>query len=164
MSVFMSPDGAPFYGGTYFPNEERGGMPSFPRVLSAVAEAYRERRDDIVRNSSRVIEAIESRSQSRVSVEPIDRTLFHSAFGALSPELDWQRGGLGLQPKFPQPMLHEFLLSHASLQGNGDCSRIRRSDSHEDGEWRDLRPSRRRVPPLLGRCCLVGASFRKDAL
>ena len=119
MSVFLSPDGKPFYGGTYFPNEDRGGMPSFPRILTAVAEAYRERRDEIEQSSTRIVNAISSQSNARMSVEPIAQAMFHSAYRHLAPEFDWQHGGIGLQPKFPQPMMYELLLTHAELQGNG---------------------------------------------
>ena len=119
MSVFLSPDGKPFYGGTYFPNEDRGGMPSFPRILTAVAEAYRERRDEIEQSSTRIVNTISSQSSARMSVEPIAQAMFYSAYRHLAPEFDWQHGGIGLQPKFPQPMMYEFLLTHAELQDNG---------------------------------------------
>ena len=122
MSVFMTPEGVPFYGGTYFPNNDRGGMPSFPRVLTSVADAYRERYADVVSNAAKVVDAIESQTRPRKSIEPITRSLFQSAYRHLSPQFDWQRGGIGLQPKFPQPMLFEFLLTHAALQGNSESS------------------------------------------
>ena len=118
MSVFLSPDGAPFYGGTYFPNEDRGGMPSFPRVLAAVAEAYRDRRDEIAKSAARIVNTISSQTRARMSIEPIAQSMFHSAYRHLAPEFDWQNGGIGLQPKFPQPMMYEFLLTHSKLQGN----------------------------------------------
>ena len=118
MSVFLSPDGRPFYGGTYFPNEDRGGMPSFPRILTAVAEAYRDRRNEVDASSHRIVNAISSQSRARMSVEPIEQSMFHSAYRHLAPEFDWQNGGIGLQPKFPQPMLYEFLLTHSALQKN----------------------------------------------
>ena len=118
MSVFMSPDGAPFYGGTYFPSEDRGGLPSFPRILTAVAEAYRDRRGEIAESAARVVNAISSQSRARMSIEPIEQSMFHSAYRHLAPEFDSQNGGIGLQPKFPQPMLYEFLLTHSELQGN----------------------------------------------
>ncbi len=124
MSVFLTPDGVPFYGGTYFPSDDRGGMPSFPRVLQSVSDAYHHRRADIAQNGKRVVDAIESQTRPRLSVEPIAASLFQSAYRHLKLEFDWQRGGLGLQPKFPQPMLYEFLLSHAALQGNEDASRF----------------------------------------
>ncbi len=118
MSVFLSPDGAPFYGGTYFPSEDRGGMPAFPRVLNAVAEAYRDRRGEITQNASRIINAIATQTRPRMSIEPITASMFDSAYRHLVPEFDWQNGGIGLQPKFPQPMIYEFLLTHSVLQSN----------------------------------------------
>ena len=118
MSVFLSPDGAPFYGGTYFPSEDRGGMPSFPRVLHAVAEAYRDRRGEIRENANRIVNAIASQTRARMSIEPISATMFDSAYRHLAPEFDRQNGGIGLQPKFPQPMIYEFLLTHSALQNN----------------------------------------------
>ncbi len=118
MSVFITPDGSPFYGGTYFPNDDRGGMPSFPRVLVAVAEAYRDRRGEIAQSSARILNAISSQSRARMSIEPIAQSMFRSAYRHVAPEFDWQNGGIGLQPKFPQPMLYEFLLTHSALQNN----------------------------------------------
>ena len=118
MSVFLSPDGAPFYGGTYFPSEDRGGMPSFPRVLAAVAEAYRDRRGEIAESANRIVNTISAQSRARMSIEPIEQSMFHSAYRYLAPEFDWQNGGIGLQPKFPQPMMYEFLLTHSKLQSN----------------------------------------------
>ncbi len=118
MSVFLSPDGSPFYGGTYFPHEDRGGMPSFPRVLTAVADAYRNRRSDVMQNAMQVVSAIASQTQARSSIEPFIESMFHSAYRHVAPEFDWQNGGIGMQPKFPQPMLYEFLTAHSQLQGN----------------------------------------------
>ena len=118
MSVFLSPDGAPFYGGTYFPNQDRGGMPSFPSVLIAASDAYRDRRGEITQSAARVVHAISSQSRARMSIEPITHSMFHSAYRHLAPEFDWQNGGIGLQPKFPQPMVYEFLLTHSALQNN----------------------------------------------
>ena len=121
MSVFLTPDGEPFYGGTYFPNDERGGMPSFPRVLQSVYDAYRNRRADILGNSTRLVEAIRSRTQAQRSIEPITSALFSNAFRMLSADFDDIRGGTGLQPKFPQPTLYEFLLAHDTTSGNTDA-------------------------------------------
>ena len=121
MSVFLTPNGEPFYGGTYFPNDERGGMPSFPRVLKSVYDAYRNRRSDVVGNSARLVEAIRSRTEAHRSIEPITRALFHNAYRTLSADFDDIRGGTGLQPKFPQPTLYEFLLAHAVTAENQDA-------------------------------------------
>ena len=121
MSVFLTPDGEPFYGGTYFPNDERGGMPSFPRVLQAVYDAYRNRRSDIVGNGTRLVQAIRSRTAAHRSIEPITSALFSNAYRVLSADFDDIRGGTGLQPKFPQPTLYEFLLAHGVTASNVDA-------------------------------------------
>ena len=121
MSVFLTPDGEPFYGGTYFPNDERGGMPSFPRVLQSVHDAYQNRRGDIVGNGARLVEAIRSRTQAHRSIEPMTSALFSNAYRLLSADFDDMRGGTGIQPKFPQPTLYEFLLAHAMTAGDADA-------------------------------------------
>ncbi|MGE0057906.1 MAG: thioredoxin domain-containing protein, partial [Dehalococcoidia bacterium] len=58
MTVFLTPEGMPFYGGTYYPPEDRGGMPGFPRLLTAVLDAYRNRRSDLEEQAGRIVEAI----------------------------------------------------------------------------------------------------------
>ena len=121
MSVFLTPQGEPFYGGTYFPNDERGGMPSFPRVLQSVHDTYRTRRADIATNTSHVLRTLRSQTAAHHSIEPITNALFHNAFRNLSADFDDINGGTGLQPKFPQPMLYEFLIAHASTSGNDDA-------------------------------------------
>ena len=112
MTVFLTPDGRPFYGGTYFPPEDRGGLPSFPRVLQSVAHAFTTRRGDILGNSSRVIGAIQAQSAPRRSAEPLEHDLLSHGFLGMIHDADRINGGFGLQPKFPQPMVHEFLLRY----------------------------------------------------
>ena len=108
MTVFLTPDGEPFFAGTYFPNEDRHGMPSFRRILLAVAEAWRDRRDDILGQGKRVVEAI-SRS-TEASTEPLTEELVRSAFDGLRRAFDPEWGGFGSAPKFPQPMTLDLLL------------------------------------------------------
>ena len=113
MTVFLSPDGTPFYGGTYFPPEDRGHMPGFPRVLTSVAEAYRTRRSEIERSAAQLREALQRQVAARGD-QYLGPELLGQATRALLPQIDWQEGGLGGAPKFPQPMAFEFLLrSHA---------------------------------------------------
>ena len=122
MSVFLTPEGEPFYGGTYFPNDERGGLPSFPRVLASVHEAYVNRRGEVAVNVSQVVESIKSQTAVRSSIEPITDALLWDAYRSLRQGFDVERGGTGLQPKFPQPMLYEFLLAHGKLAGNDEAT------------------------------------------
>ncbi len=120
MTVFMTPDGRPFFGGTYFPNEDRGGLPSFPNILQAVSEAYHdpERRDQLLSTSSNVVSRIQSLAAVRQSQEPLTNDLVDNAALAFQREFDPQNGGMGMQPKFPQPMDYELLLRHWKRTGD----------------------------------------------
>ena len=120
MTVFLTPEGRPFYGGTYFPPEDRGGLPSFPRVLHSVADAFRTRRGDILGNSSRVIGAIQAQSAPRRGEGPLDHELLDHASLVVISDADRRNGGFGLQPKFPQPMVHEFLLRYWKQTNSAD--------------------------------------------
>ncbi len=111
MTVFLTSDGKPFYGGTYFPPEDRGGMPAFPRVLEAVADAYNNRRGEIVSTTTQLVQQM-SQSNTAAGVEPLTADDLHQAFRVLASQFDDKHGGMGLQPKFPQPMTYEFLLRY----------------------------------------------------
>lgn len=110
LTVFLTPDLKPFFGGTYFPPEDRYGRPGFPRVLQALAEAYRSDRDSVLENAQRLIQYI-----SRV--EGVEKGEFHlpqrkdleSIVNSLLDQVDWVHGGLGGAPKFPNPMVFDFL-------------------------------------------------------
>ena len=110
MTVFATPDGKPFYGGTYYPPEPRHGMPAFRQVLAAVAEAWRDRRDEVERHGDELLAHIDRATQLRASKDPLDDTVLHQAAKALLEHLDPEWGGFGGAPKFPQPMTLEFLL------------------------------------------------------
>ena len=109
MTVFLTPEGVPFYGGTYFPPIDRGGMPAFPRVLAAVADAYRSRRADVDKSAQSIRHALQPRL---VPAEPgaADPTWLNRAEHGVLANIDWEEGGFGGAPKFPQPMTIEFLL------------------------------------------------------
>ena len=110
MTVFLTPDGKPFYGGTYFPPEERGGLPSFPRVVSTMADVYRNRRGDVVNTTNQLIEHMRQMTRSAPGIEPLTDDIMVEAARELRKQFDDKYGGFGLQPKFPQPMTLEFLL------------------------------------------------------
>ncbi|HLG73011.1 MAG TPA: thioredoxin domain-containing protein [Chloroflexota bacterium] len=118
MTVFLTPDGAPFYCGTYFPPEDRMGMPGFPRVLTSVAKAYAERRDEVEQSGVRIVEHLrESARLTASSDEPLNDGLVAIAVRTLAQHFDAQEGGFGGPPKFPQPMVLELLLqAHARNQ------------------------------------------------
>jgi uncharacterized protein YyaL (SSP411 family) len=110
MTVFLTPDGRPFYGGTYFPPEPRYDMPSFRQVLEAVSHAYRERRDDLERQAEALVGAIRTASELEASREPLTTELLTRAVSVLSAQFDARYGGFGRAPKFPPASNLEFLL------------------------------------------------------
>jgi len=110
MTVFLTPAGEPFLGGTYYPPEPRHGLPSFRQVLLAVEQAYRERRADVGRQARALVEAIASTSAARPSVEPLTQSLLDEARRGLRAGFDRRNGGWGSAPKFPPASSLEFLL------------------------------------------------------
>lgn len=120
MSVFLTPEGLPFYGGTYFPPVPRYGLPSFSQVLQAVADAWLNRREELIRSGQRLVEAIRQQGQLAAITRrrDLDREVLYSAFRALQQEFDRLHGGWGAAPKFPQPMALEFLLRYHHALGD----------------------------------------------
>jgi uncharacterized protein YyaL (SSP411 family) len=110
MTVFLTPEGEPFFGGTYYPPERRHGLPSFRDVLVAVSDAFRERRGDVTRQASVLVEAIRSQSDQRPSNDPLTTQVLHDAVRGLRAQFDPRWGGFGGAPKFPQASALEFLL------------------------------------------------------
>jgi hypothetical protein len=111
MSVWLLPDGRPFYGGTYFPNTPRQGIPSFKQVLVRVAEVFQEKRANIESDAMRLTEAVSGRVllESEHSRAP-SASMLHVAYEHIAQRYDRQWGGLGTQPKFPPSMTLELLL------------------------------------------------------
>ena len=113
MTVFLTPDGKPFYGGTYFPPEDRGGMPSFPRVLEAISDAYQNSRGDVLTTTEHLLDRMRQMSRGgQQGFEPLTDEVMRLAMRKAASDFDDRHGGFGLQPKFPQPMTYEFLLRH----------------------------------------------------
>ena len=110
MTVFLTPDGEPFFGGTYYPPEPRHGLPSFRQVLVAIAEAYRERREDVAQQAGVLVEALQRSARAAPSREPLTAALLAEAASALRGQLDPRWGGFGHAPKFPPASALEFLL------------------------------------------------------
>ncbi len=111
MSVFLTPDLKPFYGGTYFPPTPRYGMPSFKQVLTSVMDAWENRSSDIQENAEKITGSIQSQFESRPSGEgALD---LDAIVQGLYVGYDWENGGWGGAPKFPQAMLIDFLNQRA---------------------------------------------------
>jgi uncharacterized protein YyaL (SSP411 family) len=110
MTVFLTPDGEPFFGGTYFPPEPRHGLPSFRQLLGAVAEAWRARRDEIARQAGALTEELRRGARVEPSRDPLTTGLLTAAVSGLRAQFDPVWGGFGGAPKFPPASTLEFLL------------------------------------------------------
>ncbi|HJQ50796.1 MAG TPA: thioredoxin domain-containing protein [Gaiellaceae bacterium] len=115
LTVFLTPDGEPFYGGTYFPPEPRHGMPSFRQVLRAVADAYRERPEDVATQAEALVGALRRSAETEPSRESLTDALLAEAERGLLSQLDPRWGGFGHPPKFPPASALEFLLRRGRL-------------------------------------------------
>ena len=111
LTVFLLPNGAPIFGGTYFPPDDRYGRPGFGRLLEAISEAYRTRHNEVVENSKGLLDHL-NRQIFRKSGETIDANLLDLAYRALGQRFDPREGGFGGAPKFPPGMSIDFLLRY----------------------------------------------------
>ena len=123
MSVFLTPDGKPFYAGTYFPPDDRHGMPSFRRVLEHVVNVYRSRRQEVEEASKEVQQAISQGIRVKPGTEvSVSRDALDRAAGKVASTYDAVHGGFGNAPKFPPSMTLDFLMqvahrtNHATLR------------------------------------------------
>ena len=119
MTVFLTPDGKPFYAGTYFPNEPRHGMASFQQILTGVIQAWRNDRENVVGSASEVAQQLQALSGVGFEEQPLDEEIFRSALRGLGQRFDASWGGFGDAPKFSQPMTIECLLRE-SIRGEND--------------------------------------------
>jgi uncharacterized protein len=126
MTVFTTPDGRPFYCGTYFPPRPAHGMPSFRQLLAAVTDAWRTRREELETAGTRIAEGISARLDLGTPA-PLTPEVLDRAVAALAADLDERWGGFGGAPKFPPSMLLEFLLRHAARTGDDRALAMARS-------------------------------------
>ena len=110
MTVFLTPDGVPFYGGTYFPPVDRHGMPAFPRLLRSIADAYHGRRGEVLEAGRQLVESMGQSGRLGASSTLLSRDVLARAYLGLGGDFDERDGGLGQAPKFPQPMTWEAVL------------------------------------------------------
>jgi hypothetical protein len=139
MSVFLTPEGRPFYGGTYFPDAPRHGMPSFRDVLEGVNRAFTEQRPEVEGAGVRLVDAL-VKQQTLPGGGPLpSQPLLEAATSRIEATFDAHNGGWGTAPKFPQPMTIEFLLRrHVATGDQRPLAMARRSlDAMADGGIRD---------------------------
>ncbi|WP_028661593.1 thioredoxin domain-containing protein [Saccharomonospora saliphila] len=120
MTCFLTPDGEPFHCGTYYPPVSGHGMPSFRQLLTAVAQAWSQRRDELTEGAGRIVEHIAERT-GPLSAHPVDEQALASAVSTLRTEADPVNGGFGSAPKFPPSMVLEFLLRHHERTGSAEA-------------------------------------------
>ncbi|MFL5901076.1 MAG: thioredoxin domain-containing protein [Solirubrobacterales bacterium] len=111
MTVFLDPDGVPFYGGTYFPPDEGRGMPSFRMVMEAVVDAFERKRDEIHERAPEMRARLGAIGQIEPAAEPPEAALLGEAVARLLTAADLERGGFGGAPKFPPASALELLLA-----------------------------------------------------
>ena len=114
MTVFLLPDGRPFYGGTYYPKESRYGMPSFQQLMAAVHDAYRNKRDQLEAQADNLHQALKRDvlGIGRADDSGLNTEMLDEAAAKLMDAMDPVNGGFGAQPKFPNPISLEFLLRY----------------------------------------------------
>ncbi len=122
MTVFLTPECKPFYGGTYFPPVDRHNMPGFPRLLETVAQAYRNSNSEIQRVTGQLTEQMGRTANMPRGTGALDESILHNSYNQLATNFDYQNGGVGSAPKFPQAMTLEILLRYYA-HGHNDRAR-----------------------------------------
>ncbi len=123
MTVFMLPDGRPFYGGTYYPKRPQRGMPSFMQLMQAVHDAYRNRRGDLEQQADQMHQALKRDvlGIGRGDDSGLTSAMLDEAARKLLNGMDRENGGFGAHPKFPNPISLEFLLRHHARTGDAEA-------------------------------------------
>jgi uncharacterized protein len=118
MNVFLTPDKRPFFGGTYFPPASRYNMPSWPQILTSIADAYANRRDELETSANEIVGELRRLTIAETTAESLSTVLLGSAFTSYTRTFDSVNGGFGGAPKFPPAMSLEFLLRYHHRTGN----------------------------------------------
>jgi len=113
LTAFLTAEGKPFFGGTYFPPDDRYGRPGFPRVLLTMAEAYAQKRDEVMETAGSVMRAIEHNESFSGRGGALNEALVEKLLEAITRQFDERNGGFGSQPKFPHPGAIDLLIDAA---------------------------------------------------
>ncbi|HET6760698.1 MAG TPA: thioredoxin domain-containing protein, partial [Gemmatimonadaceae bacterium] len=124
MTMFLLPDGSPFYGGTYFPPDDRHGLPSFQRVLQSVADAYAKRREGVTQSAQQLKQIYQSNLAGARSTAGLTRQMLEIAYRSVAQNYDVCNGGFGTAPKFPATMVLDFLLRYWRRTGTSHALEI----------------------------------------
>lgn len=123
MSVFLTPDLKPFFGGTYFPPESRYGSPGFRQVLLGVADKWENEQDDLLTSADRVMEALSSIAGNGAA-GPVSEDLLRQGYRYFASAYDKTYGGFEGAPKFPRPVVFNFLMRYFARTGQQDALRM----------------------------------------
>ncbi len=118
MNVFVTPDKLPFFGGTYFPPDRRYNIPSWQQVLVSIADAYRDKRDELARSANDILDELRRVGEAEFAAAGLSPDVLDTAFESFVRTFDGTNGGFGGAPKFPQAMPLEFLLRYHKRTGN----------------------------------------------
>jgi hypothetical protein len=118
LTGFLTPDGRPYFGGTYFPRDERYGRPGFGRVLLTMAQVWRERRQEALESAASVMSAVEQNESFSSRGTDLQLALVDKIAASAVAQFDARHGGFGSQPKFPHPAVLDLLLEVGLHRGN----------------------------------------------
>lgn len=121
LTAFLTPDGRPYFGGTYFPRDDRYGRPGFGRVLLTMSQVWRERRDEALESASSVMGAVEHNESFSARGGDLSLALVDKIVASAVSQFDPRHGGFGSQPKFPHPAILDLLLQVALNRGNEEA-------------------------------------------
>lgn len=124
LNVFVTPEKVPFFGGTYFPPLPRHGMPSWKQVLLGIADAWLQKRDEVIASAFEILSELKRLSETEADLSPVGLSLCDGAFKTLSAAFDRANGGFGGAPKFPPSMTLEFLLRYWKRSGDQEAIQI----------------------------------------
>ena len=124
MTMFLTPEGVPFYGGTYFPPDDRYNMPGFPRILMSVAEAYRSQQDQVTSTAMQMLGELRRVGLAEESRELLTTEILDGAYRRIKANYDRTNGGFGGAPKFPPSMNLEFFLHSYHRTGSSETLEV----------------------------------------
>ena len=124
MSMFLTPDLKPFYGGTYFPPENRYGRIGFPDLLNRIKELWKNQREKVLDSADGLTGFLREAATARLSPDNLDRTVLDTCFEQVRKSYDQKFGGFGEGPKFPRPVVFNFLLRYYNHTGNRQALEI----------------------------------------
>ncbi|MDK3157513.1 DUF255 domain-containing protein [Kamptonema cortianum] len=159
LNVFLTPEGIPFYGGTYFPPEGRYGRPGFVQVLESVAAAYRQRKDELLKQGHQLVEEMGDFLKAEPSQNSFTRPVLDKLAQQVVRQIDPYNGGFGAAPKFPQAMTLMFLARYIHRTGDETAGKLLRLtlDKMAGGGMYDQIGGG--ILPLLHRCGMARAAF-----